>query len=327
MQDVARTAGVSLVTVSRVVNQPEKVAPATLQLVRDAIRQLRFVPNLTAGSLASRRSRIIAVIVPTIANSIFADTVLGLSQHLEPAGYQLLLGQSNYDLDEEARLVETFLGRRVDGLVLTGIDHVKSLRARLHAVAIPVIETWDMTPRPIDQLVGFSNLEAGAAAARYLIQKGHQYLGYIGGTEARSARRLEGFRLAARLAGLPDITAVDLSVPSVIRDAGQALIELRSQQPRLQAIFCANDMLAAGVLFECQRQGWKVPGQLAILGFADLPIAAATEPALSSVQIFSREIGARAARMLLDRLNRVAVPAMCEDSLDLGFKIVERGST
>ncbi len=323
MEDVAKSAGVSLVTVSRVVNQPDKVAPATLRTVRHVIQQMGFVPNLTAGSLASHRSRIIAVIVPTIANSIFADTVEGLSQLLEPAGYQLLLGQSNYDLSEEARLIETFLGRRVDGLVLTGVDHAQSVRARLKVASLPVIETWDLSAAPIDQLVGFSNRDAGLSAARYLIAKGYRHLAYLGGTEARSARRLEGFQAAVYDAGLPQVVSTTLPVPSAIRDAGYALAQLRLKHPEIEAVFCANDMLAAGVLFECQRRGWAVPAQLAIMGFADLPIAAATVPGLTSVQVHSRQIGTRAAQLLLSRLSGEPV---IQDTFDLGFSIVERGS-
>ncbi len=323
MEDVARSAGVSLVTVSRVVNQPEKVAPMTLKAVRRVIDELGFVPNLTAGSLASRRSRIIAVVVPTIANSIFADTVEGLSNLLEPAGYQLLLGQSHYDLDEEARLVETFLGRRVDGLVLTGVDHADSVRVRLRTACVPVIETWDLSSEPIDQLVGFSNREAGAAAADYLIQKGYRRFGYLGGAEARSARRLEGFQSAVQRAGLPDVVVIQVPPSSAIRDAGVALINLRARIPEIDAVFCANDMLAVGVLFECQRLGLQVPGQLAIMGFADLQISIASEPALTSVQVHSREIGARSAQLLIARLNGEPV---IRRSFDLGFSIVERAS-
>ena len=115
----------SLVTVSRALNAPERLAPATLAIVRAAIERLRYVPNLTAGSLASSRSRIVAAIVPTIANSIFSDTIDGLAQALAPHRYQLLLGQTQYRLEEETKLLDAFLGRRVDGLVLTGVKHAR----------------------------------------------------------------------------------------------------------------------------------------------------------------------------------------------------------
>lgn len=325
MEDVARQAGVSLVTVSRAVNQPDRLAPKTLAQVRAAIAQLGFVPNLTAGSLASRRSRIIAAIVPTIAHSIFADTVDGLSGCLAAAGYQLLLGQTQYRSDEELLLVDTFLGRRVDGLVLTGVDHTPAVRQRLARAAIPVVETWDLSDAPIDMLVGFSNEAAGAAAANHLIGRGYRRLGFIGGDEPRSSRRFEGFCRIARDHGLPAVVRHRVPVPSAYLDSGGGLAPLLKQSPGLQAVFCANDMLAAAVLFECQRQRIAVPQQLAVMGFADLPIAQAIEPTLTSVRVHAHEIGLRSAQLLLARL----LPGHDEAALrvDLGFAVMERAST
>jgi LacI family gluconate utilization system Gnt-I transcriptional repressor len=129
MEDVARAAGVSAITVSRALNAPDKLSPATLRAVRAAIERLRYVPNLTAGSLASNRSRTVAVIVPTVNSSIFSDTIDGLAQALASHRYQLLLGQTNYRLEEESALVQAFLGRRVDGLVLTGVHHARGVRS------------------------------------------------------------------------------------------------------------------------------------------------------------------------------------------------------
>ncbi|CAN0422206.1 unnamed protein product, partial [Phaeothamnion confervicola] len=160
MEDVARLARVSMITVSRAINQPDKVAPKTRARIEAAIARLGYVPNLTAGSLASNRSRIIGAIVPTIDNSIFAETVRGLSEKLEAAGYQLLLGQTAYRENAEESLVTAFLGRRVDGMVLTGVRHSAATVKRLRAAGVPIVETWDLTKRPIDMLAGFSNREA-----------------------------------------------------------------------------------------------------------------------------------------------------------------------
>jgi len=322
MEDVARAAGVSLVTVSRAINTPDRLAPATLASVRAAIQRLRYVPNLTAGSLASSRSGIIAAIVPTIANSIFSDTVDGLAQALVSQRYQLLLGQTHYREDEEARLIDAFLGRRVDGLVLTGIRHARGVRARLERAEIPVVETWDLTSRPIDMAVGFSNHAAGRAAARYLVDKGYDSLAFIGGHDDRSAARLEGFREGARECGIPRVLVETVPSPSSVIDGGRALDALcRSARPR--AVFCTNDMLAAGVLFECQRRRFAVPGRVAVMGFADLPIAAGTEPPLTSVQVHSTEMGERAGALLLARLRG---DPDAERIVDLGFSVVERAS-
>lgn len=322
MEDVARAASVSMITVSRALNTPDKLAPATLARVRAAIEHLRYVPNLTAGSLASNRSRIVAAIVPTIANSIFSDTIDGLAQTLARHRYQLLLGQTQYRLDEEAALVDAFLGRRVDGLVLTGIMHARGVRSRLRRAGIPVIETWDLTPRPIDMVVGFSNRAAGAAAARYLVGRGYRSLAYVGGTDDRSVARLAGFREGAAECKVRKVTVALVPAPSSPTDGATALARLLEQaMPR--AVFCSNDMLAAGALFECARRRINVPVQMAVMGFADLPIAAGIEPALTSVAVRAKEMGQRTGELLLQRL---AGDAAHERVVDLGFAVIGRAS-
>lgn len=323
MEDVARAAGVSLVTVSRALNMPEKLAPATLAAVRAAVDELRYVHNLTAGSLASSRTRIIGAIVPTIASSIFSDTIDGLGQVLAQHGYQLLLGQTQYRDEEESRLADTFLGRRVDGLVLTGVSHAHGLRAKLQRAGTPVVETWDLAARPIDMLVGFSNHAAGHSAACHLAGKGYAPLAFIGGGDARSAARLAGFREGARNCGLAAVAVATVPSPSSVLDGAAALARLLSTAPAPRAVFCTNDMLAAGVLFECQRRRLAVPARIAVMGFADLPIAAGLEPTLTTVQVRSNEMGQRAGEMLLGRLRgETGAPRI----VDLGFAVVERAS-
>ncbi len=323
MEDVARAAGVSMVTVSRSLNMPEKLAPATLAVVRATIERLRYVPNLTAGSLASNRTRIVAAIVPTIANSIFSDTIDGLAKALAQHRYQLLLGQTQYRAAEEAELVDAFLGRRVDGLVLTGVKHARGVRTRLQRAGIPVVETWDLTSRPIDMVVGFSNHAAGHAVAHYLAGKGYRSLAFIGGHDDRSVTRLEGFRAGARDCGVDDVVAALLPSPSSVMDGSGALAGLLRGARAPRAVFCTNDMLAAGALFECQRRRIPVPSQIAVMGFANLPIAAGIEPALTSVQVRSTEMGQRAGELLMRRLTGAPEP---ERIVDLRFAVVERAS-
>ena len=328
MSDVARAAGVSLVTVSRAINTPGQLAPATLAAVRAAIEQLGYVPNLTAGSLASRRSRIVAAIVPTISNLVFSETLEALTQTLAEGGYQLLLGQSAYRHSDEAALVDTFLGRRVDGLVLTGNGQPAALRHKLRRAGVPVVQTWDLpltdAAAPVDMLVGFSNHGAGRAAAEHLLARGHRALAFIGAEEERSRLRLQGFRAAAAEAGVADVPAELIRPPVLIDHAGPRLAQLLARQPDTTAVFCNNDLLAAGVLFACHQRGWSVPGRLAVMGFGDLPIARAASPALSTVQIRRAEMGERAGQMLLARLNGDDPGAPL---VDIGFDVIARAST
>ena len=215
MEDVAREAGVSVITVSRALNAPDKLAPATLRAVRTAIERLRYVPNLTAGSLASNRSRTVAVIVPTVNSSIFSDTIDGLAQALAPHRYQLLLGQTNYRPEEERALVA---GLPRTARRRTGADRrePRARRAQQHP-ARRHPGRGDLGPERAARSTcwsGFSNHAAGFAAARYLLGKGHSALGYIGGTDDRSAARLQGFREAAREAGGAEVASAELPAPS-----------------------------------------------------------------------------------------------------------------
>ncbi|MBQ1767427.1 MAG: LacI family DNA-binding transcriptional regulator, partial [Aquincola sp.] len=153
LHDVARLAEVAPITASRALNTPDRVSPEVLQRVTDAVRRTGYVPNLLAGGLASTRSRLVAAVVPTIAGPVFLQTIQSLTAALEAHGYQLMLGQTGYVDSREDALLEAIIGRRPDGIVLTGIMHSAHGRQRLLAAGIPVVETWDLTPTPIDMLV------------------------------------------------------------------------------------------------------------------------------------------------------------------------------
>lgn len=330
MSDVASAAGVSLVTVSRAINTPDKVAPETLAAVRSAVARLGYVPNLTAGSLASSRSRIVAAIVPTISNPVFSETVEALARTLAEGGYQLLLGQSSYRGSDEAALVQAFLGRRVDGLVLTGCGQSAALRTRLKRAGVPIVQTWDVadkgasSPPVLDMAVGFSNLGAGRAAARHLIERGRRAFGFVGADEERSRQRLEGFGAEITGAGLGDVVCDLMPPPVQIDQAATQLAHLLARRRDLDAVFCNNDQLAAGVLFACRRLGIVVPERLAVMGFGDLPIARAAWPELSTVRVKRAEMGERAGRMLL---NSLAGGQPGARKVDIGFEVVLRAST
>ncbi len=327
MADVARAAGVARVTVSRVLSDPQSVAPVTRAAVQAAIARLGYVPNLNAGTLASSRSRIVGGIVPSLSNSWFSETLGGLSEVLADAGYQLLIGQSLYNPIEEERLIDTFLGRRVDAMVLTGSQRTAATRTRLRAAGIPVVETWDITDDPLDMAVGFSHFAVGEAAAQYLLARGCRQLGFIGASEARALKRLAGFRAGMEKAGIDSRTLVltEGRLPTSYDDGARGVVQLRTRQPALDGVFCSSDIVAAGALFECQRRGWRVPQDIAVMGFSDQPIAAAVSPSLTSVQVRARALGLQAGRMLLQRMGGVAEPDASRVA-DFGFQIVGRES-
>ncbi|EJN07384.1 LacI family DNA-binding transcriptional regulator [Herbaspirillum sp. YR522] len=323
-EDVARAAGVSHITVSRVINTPEKVSPATRAKVEAFIASMGYIPNLLAGGLASRRTRIIAAIVPTISHSIFAETVRGLSEHLSGERYQLLLGQTNYSEDAETALVEAFIGRRVDGLVLTGVQHSARTRQRLKTAGIPVVETWDLTQRPIDMLVGFDNHDAGRAMGDYLYRKGYRQMAFVGGEDPRGMARFSGLRDALLAQQAAEPVHIKIALGSFLHAGREVVGRLLADHPQVDAAFFSNDVIAAGAAMECLRRGLQVPQRLALAGFANLEIAPEVMPALTTVQISGHQIGATAASMLVARLNDEGVQ---QPICDLGYCIIEREST
>lgn len=322
MVDVARLAGVSAMTVSRALRQPDRVSPETRRRVTRAIGRVGYVPDLVAAGLASQRTGVIAIIVPTLADSIFSDTVQGAADVLRERGYQLVVGDSGYSEAEEERLTAALLGRRPDGLILTGVDHRPRARRLLDAAAIPVVETWALTPRPLDSVVGFSNADAGYAMARHLVREGYRHIGFVGGSDRRAVQRRAGCAAALREAGRT-LVHETARAPVRMRRGAECLERLLRREPRLDAVFFASDILAAGALFACQRRGWKVPERIALAGVGDFDVAAEVVPPLTTVRIPRHEMGRRAASVLLDRIEGRAAPGVV---VDVGFEIVPRAS-
>jgi len=323
LSDVAKLAGVSAITVSRALNTPAQVSPDTLRRVRDAVSRTGYVPNLLAGGLASNRSRLVAALIPTIAGSVFLETVQALTDTLAAQGFQLMLGQSGYSGAREDALIDAIVGRRPDGIVLTGIMHSPEGRRRLLASGIPVVETWDLTPTPIDMLVGFSHEKVGMQAAAWLHRKGYRRLGIVTAEDHRAGLRRAGFEAGLRELGVKSVPACVVSAPSTLGNGRAALLDLLAQDARLDAIFCSSDVLAHGVLTEAQAQGIGVPGQLAVMGFGNLGFAADIHPALTTVHVDGAAIGEQAARFIVERAEgRDTGPRV----RDIGFSIVERAS-
>src|SRR5262245_8559133 len=201
LADVAKLADVSAITASQALNTPDRVSPDTLQRVRDAVKRTGYVPNMLAGGLASTRSRLVAAVIPTIANPVFLETIQALTEALAEPGYQLMLGQSGYANSREDALLDAIIGRRPDGIVLTDIMRSAEGRRRLLAAGIPVVETWDLTPTPIDMLVGFSHEKVGVAVAEHLEVRGRRRLAIITADDPRAGLRRESFVQAAGRVG------------------------------------------------------------------------------------------------------------------------------
>lgn len=323
IEEVAARAGTSPITVSRVLRDPAKVAPATRARVTAAIAALGYIPNLSASSLASRRSGIVGLLVPTIDNSIFAATVQGLTDAIAMAGLQLLLGDFRYSEEGERTLVRALVGRQPEALVVVGVVRDAALRDMLLRLAIPVIETWDLTAQPVDAVVGFSNKAAGAAMARHLVERGRRRLAFVGGRDHRAQARAAGFAAVLKRAGAP-APVIELVDGATIAEGRRAVAHVLSKAPKTEGVFFATDILAVGGLLECQRCGIAIPSQLAIAGLGDLEIARELAPALTTVRIPAYEIGRRAGEIVIDRVRGETAERRV---FDLGFSIVVREST
>ncbi|MGO4329002.1 LacI family DNA-binding transcriptional regulator [Cupriavidus sp. 2TAF22] len=320
LHDVAREAGVSLITASRALSNPGVVSEKTIARVQQAVEATGYIPNLLAGSLKSRRSLTVAALVPNIAVAQFLPTIKALTDALDAAGYQLILGQTGYDHAREEALLGTMISRRPDGIIVTGLIHSQVSRDRLRRAGIPVVETWDLTDRPVDMAVGFSHLKVGSAIAGFFLGKGWHRLGIATGDDQRAAVRREGFLSTVG----HDVPTAVVPAPSSLALGRQALSELLGRDPGIEAIYCSSDQLAQGVITEALARGLRIPQDLAVCGFGDADFAAHMVPSLTTVQVDGAHIGKLAARMLLDECRGEAV---AERVVDVGFRIVERGST
>jgi len=326
MADVAEIARVSMITVSRALRTPDRVARATRTRIEAAMRQVGYVPDLVAASLASRRSRVIAVVVPTIGSSIFSDSVEGMSEVLRGHGYQLIIGEGSYEAAGAEHVVAAVLGRRPDGLILTGSHHARGVRRMIRDAGIPVVEMWELPARLIDSAVGFSNRAAVREMAERMIAGGYRKVAFIGPTQddRRAWQRRLGYVDAMTRHGRPPILLETGPPPSRMEHGAEAIARLISAYPEVDAVCFTSDGLAIGALFECRRRGWDVPGRIALAGFGDFEVAAAASPALTTVAVPRHRIGEEAARLILGRIDGDSPPGRV---IDLGFEVSWREST
>jgi LacI family gluconate utilization system Gnt-I transcriptional repressor len=297
-----------------------------------AVDELGYVLDQMAGTLSSKRSGFVTALVPSINSSNFADTARGITEAIEGSGLQLLLGYTDYQIEKEERLVESMLMRRPEGIIVTGGRHTDRTRKLLEAAGIPVIETWDVPDAPIEHVVGFSNAAAMNALVHHLHARGYRNIGFVGGTsnrDTRGADRRQGYIQAIEQLGLPRGRVISFGKPPISMEQGaQAIVHLVSQWPDVDAAVCVSDLSAFGALMECHRQGWAVPGRIAIAGFGDFEVARCAHPRITTVSVDAHEIGLAAGNLLLraieaDRSGR-AIPS---EMMLMPFEVVPRESS
>ncbi len=324
LRDVATLAGVSEISVSRVMRNAPNISDGLRERVMDAANTLSYTPNRLAGALKNQSSNLVAVVLPSMSNDVFSTVLDGIDAVLDEHGLNAVLGLSEYDRDRELRVVRDLLSWSPMGIILTGLHHDETVAGMIAQLDIPVVQIMETEGRPLGSAVGMSHTKAAETAADFLFAKGYRRFGYIGAWSERPNRsRARRLAFEARLAsmGAPLVAATILEERSSALAGSAATADLRARHPEIDCIFYANDDLALGGLFHALAEGIDVPNALGLMGFNGIGTGKATPLPLSSIQTPRYEIGAMAARLILRD------PGEADRVVDLGFEIFEGGTT
>jgi LacI family gluconate utilization system Gnt-I transcriptional repressor len=319
---VARRAGVGESTVSRVLRNHGSVSKATREKILKAAADLHYVPNRIAGTLASMTSKLVGIVIPSVGNTVVPEVLAGANAVLEDAGFQPVIGVSNYDPEREEVLIESILSWRPSGLLVAGLEHTERARGMLKGCGVRVVEMLDIDGEGVDMVVGSSHHAAGRVSAQYLLERGYRRIGYVGHdirSDVRAGKRLEGFRQVMAEQGLA-ILDHEFSPHrgSSVEGGKIGAAALLDRRKDLDAIYFSNDDLAIGGYFHCVENGISIPRQLALFGYNGLDMARLTPQPLSTIRSARTAMGTRAAELLL-----AGGPAQ---SVDMAFELI-RGAT
>jgi len=324
--DVAVRAGVSPITVSRALREPARVSEPLRRRIEDAVRALNYVPDLHARALASARTNVVGVLIPSISNTVFADVLRGIHDRAEKTDLQVQFSNTRYSLVEEERLIQLYLSQSPAAMIVVGIDQTPAAAKMLREASLPIVQIMELGPEPFDMMVGLSQFHAGRAMGEHLLSAGYRRIAFLAARlDPRSNRRMAGFRAVMAEAGLDDDSLiVQTKAPSSVAMGCELLRETVRRRPDVDAVFCNNDDIALGALFESQRMGIKVPEQLGIAGFNDFEMMAAAEPPITSVATERYEMGVTAMDMIA---RTIAGDPPEQKVVDLGFHLCPRAST
>lgn len=330
MRDVARVAGVSPMTVSRALRRDSPVSKATRERILQVVRDMNYVPDQMAGSLTTKKSGFVALLVPSLNNLHFAETVQALTEEVEAQGRQILLGHTGYSAEREEQVLETMLRRRPEAILLSYDGHSDRTLSLLGGVDIPVVELWERPEDPVGHTIGFSNREAAADLTRALIDLGYRNIAFLGEADdhwTRGGARRQGFRAAMKAAGLSDARIMKVGKPPLtIEDGADAADALLARFPDTDCIFCVSDVPAFGLLSAFKARGMDVPGDIGLAGFGDFEVSRFASPSITTVVVDPRRIGREAGRLigrLLDGDSGAASP----ERIEVPAEPMLRGST
>jgi LacI family gluconate utilization system Gnt-I transcriptional repressor len=318
LADVAALAGVGESTVSRVLRNHGSVSVRTREKILKAAADLHYVPNRIAGTLASMTSKLVGIVIPSVGNTVVPEVLAGANTVLEDAGFQPVIGVSNYDPVREEALIESILSWRPSGLLVAGLEHTERARAMLKGCGVRVVELLDIDGEGIDIVVGSSHRAAGRASAEHLISRGYRRIGYVGHdihADLRAGKRLQGFRETMAEHGLAILDhEFSPGRGSSVEGGRIGISRLLKRRHDLEAIYFSNDDLAIGGYFHCVENRIAIPGDLALFGYNGLDIARLTPQPLSTIRSPRIAMGKTGAEMLL-----LGGPARV---MDMGFELV-----
>ena len=320
MRDVARHAGVSVATVSRVLNRAENVSATTRATVEDAIRTLEFVPNSAARAINSGRTRLVGALIPTLDHAIFARFLDSVAEGLDGLGLSLVVATTDNTPQRELERAKKLLDIGAEALIVSGITRAEGFESLIARHKVPVIATSYFDAQSTFPTIGYDNARVARMALEHLLSLGHTKIGVLSGP----AR--DNDRTRARQDGLRDIARGQLHFAEAEMNfaaAGAAAVDLRHAHPELTALLCLSDVLAQGALLRFRADGVDVPKMLSIVGIDDLPTSASFDPPLTTVHLPVGEMGARTAQAAAQWIETGDRPP----SVDLHIRLVERRTT
>ncbi len=304
LRDVSEASGVSEMTVSRVLRGRGDVSAATRERVLAASKALGYVPNRIAGSLASSRVHLVAVIIPSLSNLVFPEVLGGISEVLEETGLQPVVGVTNYAPDREETVLYEMLSWRPSGVILAGLEHTEAARAMLRNAGIPIVEIMDVDGEAVDSVVGISHRKAGQVMAEAILAAGYRRIGFLGTQmpdDHRARKRFEGFESALAGAGVRLIDSEYYSGGSALLKGREMTASILSRNPDLDFLYYSNDMIGAGGLLHCLGADIDVPGNVGLAGFNGVELLDGLPRQLATMDTHRRDIGRRAAAIIAAR--------------------------
>lgn len=318
LQDIADRVGVTKMTVSRCLRDPAQVSEAIREKVEQAVEDLGYIPNRAPDILSNAKSNAIGVLVPSLTNQVFAEVIRGIESVTTPAGYQTMIAHYSYSEELEEQSIASLLSYNVDAIILSENVHTEKARKMLQTASIPVVEIMDSYSPRIEQAVGFDNTQAAKEMTKAMLAQGREHIAYFAARmDERTRLKMEGYRQALAEVGKAEIT-LQTEAASSFTLGSKLLGEVLDKYPYVDGIFCTNDDLAIGALYECQRRGISIPEQMAIAGFHGHDISQVMIPKLATVLTPREEIGKVAAQQLIERLKGSQEWPAC---IDLGYQI------